>query len=259
MTVPAKIELKKVTKHFGEEKALDAIDLSINKGESVVVIGPSGSGKTILLKSILGLVHPESGSLLVDGEETLNLSDRKRARFVAKFGMLFQWSGLFDSLPVWENITFRLLQEKRLTRKQAKELAVEKVLAVGLDAGAADLFPADLSGGMQKRVGLARAIAAEPEIILLDEPTAGLDPIMSNVINELILDLVRDLGATAISVNSDMAGARKLADRIVMLHEGRLVWQGPVDRVDDSGNDYLDQFIHSRADGPIETITGVFH
>ncbi|MEQ8195127.1 MAG: ATP-binding cassette domain-containing protein [Rhodospirillales bacterium] len=251
------IRLTDVHKHFGDNHALKGVTFDIVKGESLALIGPSASGKTLLLKTVMGLVHPERGSIRIDGEETVDLNDTERMKMLNRFGVLFQRSALFDSLSVWENVCFRLLQQKAMSRAQARELAITKLRAVGLAPGDADLLPSELSGGMQKRVGIARAIAADPEIVFLDEPTAGLDPIMSNVINDLILKNVQELGATAVTINSDMVGVKKVADRIAMLHEGRLVWLGPAEEAENSGNAYLDQFIHHRAEGPIETVTAV--
>ncbi len=255
-TVPPKIALAGIAKSFGDNRALRGVDLSVAAGTSTVLIGPSGSGKTVLMKSILGLIRPDAGSVRIDGVETVALKGDARMALIGRFGMLFQRGGLFDSLPVWENIAFRLLQDKSMDRKQARDIALGKLVSVGLEASVGDLLPVELSGGMQKRVGLARAIATDPEILLLDEPTAGLDPIMSNVINDLIVKLVEELGATALSITSDMAGARRISDNIVMLHEGRAIWHGPTATVDDSGNPHVDQFIHSRAEGPIEMILG---
>jgi len=249
---PNFIRLSGVAKAFADNRVLTGVDLTVAKGESLVLIGPSGCGKSLLLKCILGLVPPDAGRVEVEGQDTVGLAGAERTRFIDRFGMLFQRSGLFDSMPVWQNTAFRLLQDRGMGQDEAKARAVEKLAMVGLDADVADLYPAELSGGMQKRVGIARAICADPEILLLDEPTAGLDPIMSNVINELIMDLVRELGATAISVDSDMAGARVLGDRIAMLYDGRIIWTGDAKGVDTSGNDHVDQFIHSRAEGPIK-------
>ena len=220
-------------------------------GESMVVIGGSGTGKSVLLKCILGLLKPDQGSIKVDGEETSDLSDRDRARVMRKFGMLFQGGALFDSLRVWENVAFGPIQSDGMAPDQAREVAIAKLGAVGLGPEIGDLFPSELSGGMQKRVALARAIAREPEIIFFDEPTTGLDPIMADVINDLIVKSVSSLGATAISITHDMASARKIGHRIGMLHEGKLIWQGPVADIDRSGNAHVDQFIHGRAEGPI--------
>jgi len=254
------IQLTDVDKRFGDNHALKSVSLNITQGESLALIGPSASGKTLLLKTIMGLVHPDSGSILIDGAETVDYNDTERLRMLGRFGVLFQRSGLFDSLKVWENVAFQLLQDKSMSRAEARERAITKITAVGLAPTDADLLPSELSGGMQKRVGIARAIAADPEIVFLDEPTAGLDPIMSNVINELIMANVRELGATVVTINSDMAGAKQVSDRIAMMHEGRLMWTGPTADADNSGNDYVDQFIHQRAEGPIQTIlegTGV--
>lgn len=246
-----KISLSGVTKAFGPKKVLQGIELDVATGESMVVIGGSGSGKSVLLKCILGLLRPENGSVKIDGEETRDLSDRNRARVMRKFGMLFQGGALFDSLRVWENVAFGPIQSDGMAPAQAREVAIAKLGAVGLGPEIGDLFPSELSGGMQKRVALARAIAREPEIIFFDEPTTGLDPIMADVINDLIVKCVSDLGATAISITHDMASARKIGHRIGMLHEGKLIWQGPVSDIDRSGNAYVDQFIHGRAEGPI--------
>jgi phospholipid/cholesterol/gamma-HCH transport system ATP-binding protein len=245
------IVLKDVHKAFGRKKVLQGVDLTIGKGESVVVIGGSGTGKSVLLKCILGLIHPDRGSILIDGEETVGLTGTERDRHMAKFGMLFQGAALFDSIPVWQNVAFGLIQGRGMNRIEARRVAIETLAKVGLGPEVGDLNPAELSGGMQKRVGLARAIAAQPEILFFDEPTTGLDPIMGDVINDLIIDRVRDMGATALSITHDMASARKIADRIAMLHQGKIIWQGPVSTIDASGNPYVDQFIHGRADGPI--------
>ncbi|MGH6942689.1 MAG: ABC transporter ATP-binding protein [Geminicoccaceae bacterium] len=247
-----KIRIRDLHKSFGEKRVLDGVDLDVGVGESVVVIGGSGTGKSVLLKCILGILYPERGSIRIDGKETVGLSRRVREPVMQKLGMLFQGSALFDSLPVWQNVAFGLLNVKRLGRAEARERAIETLAMVGLGAEAADLAPAELSGGMQKRVGLARAIATQPEILFFDEPTTGLDPIMADVINELIARSVRQLGATAVSITHDLASARKIADRIGMLYRGKIIWQGPVGQIDDSGNPYVDQFIHGRAEGPIE-------
>jgi phospholipid/cholesterol/gamma-HCH transport system ATP-binding protein len=251
MTGTPKIVIKDLHKAFGPKKVLQGIDLVIEAGESVVVIGGSGSGKSVLLKCILGLVHPDRGSILIEGEETVGLRGAERDRLMAKFGMLFQGAALFDSIPVWENVAFGLIQGRGMSREEAKRVAIATLAKVGLAKEVGELNPAELSGGMQKRVGLARAIAAEPEILFFDEPTTGLDPIMGDVINDLIIDRVRDLGATALSITHDMASARKIADRIAMLYHGRIIWEGPVGTIDNSGDPHVDQFIHGRAEGPI--------
>ncbi len=247
-----KIRIRGLHKSFGDKMVLDGLDLDIGVGESVVVIGGSGTGKSVLLKCILGLLLPEAGSIEIDGEEMVGLRGRERDRVLRKFGMLFQSAALFDSLSVWENVAFGLVQGARLAHAEAKKVAYEKMAAVGLGPDVGLLQPAELSGGMRKRVGLARAIATGPEVIFFDEPTTGLDPIMGDVINDLIIKCVQELGATALSITHDMASARKIADRIAMLHEGKIIWAGPVAGIDASDNAHVDQFIHGRAEGPIQ-------
>jgi len=247
-----KIEIRGLTKAFGAKKVLNGIDLDVGVQESVVVIGGSGSGKSVLLKCILGLIETDSGSIKIDGKETVGISARERGALMHKFGMLFQGGALFDSLKVWENVAFGPIQSDGVARSKAREIALAKLSAVGLGPEVAELRPSELSGGMQKRVSLARAIAREPEIIFFDEPTTGLDPIMADVINDLIVKSVKGLGATAVSITHDMASARKIADRIAMLYGGRIIWTGPASQVDHSGNDFVDQFIHGRAEGPIK-------
>jgi phospholipid/cholesterol/gamma-HCH transport system ATP-binding protein len=249
---PPKIELADVHKAFGSKVVLDGVNLTVGRGESVVVIGGSGTGKSVMLKCILGLLRPESGSIKVDGEEVVGMRARDRDRVMRKFGMLFQGSALFDSLKVWENVAFGLTQGQKMPRGKARDIAIEKLNQVGLATSAGDLWPSELSGGMQKRVALARAIATSPEIIFFDEPTTGLDPIMADVINDLIVKCCKEVGATALSITHDMASARKIADRIAMLYKGRLIWVGPAKQVDHSGNEFVDQFIHGRAEGPIK-------
>jgi phospholipid/cholesterol/gamma-HCH transport system ATP-binding protein len=247
-----KISVRGVQKSFGPKRVLDGLDIDCAVGESLVIIGGSGTGKSVLVKSILGLMRPEAGSIRIDGVETIGMPRAGRTALMQKFGMLFQGSALFDSLLVWENVAFGLTQGRGMERAKAREIALRKLAAVGLTADVGELRPAELSGGMQKRVALARAIAAEPEIIFFDEPTTGLDPIMADVINDLILKCVQDLGATAVSITHDMVSARKIAHRIAMLHKGTIVWQGPADAIDDSGNPFVEQFIHGRAEGPIQ-------
>jgi phospholipid/cholesterol/gamma-HCH transport system ATP-binding protein len=247
-----KIELRDVKKSFGKKMVLDGINLTVCQGESLVVIGGSGTGKSVLIKCILGIVTPDSGSIKIDGVEVTGMSFRERQPILAKFGMLFQGGALFDSLPVWENITFALLRNKRIDRDGAKKLAVEKLKSVGLGPEVSKLSPSELSGGMQKRVALARAIAAQPEIIFFDEPTTGLDPIMADVINHLIVDCVKELGATTLTITHDMSSVRKIAHKVAMLHQGKIVWEGDVKKIDASGNEFVDQFVHGRAHGPIK-------
>ena len=252
MTTPPKIAVRDLHKSFGEKAVLRGVDLDVGVGESVVVIGGSGNGKSVTLKCILGLLQPESGSIAIDGEETVGKHGADRERIIRKFGMLFQGAALFDSLKVWENVAFGLLAGRGVERTAAREIALRKLGAVGLGPEVGELWPSELSGGMQKRVGLARAIAVEPEIIFFDEPTTGLDPIMGDVINELIKKCVGELGATALSITHDLVSARRIADRIAMIHEGRIIWAGKVDELDHSGNPYVEQFIHGRAEGPIK-------
>ena len=247
-----KIELKGVAKRFGPKIVLDGVDLSVAPGESLVIIGGSGSGKSVTIKCILGLITPDKGSIKVDGQEVTRLSGRAREQVNAKIGMLFQAAALFDSLKVWENVAFALIQGQGLDRREAKEIALQKLAKVGLGPEVAELSPSELSGGMQKRVGLARAIAAEPEIIFFDEPTTGLDPIMADVINDLIVTTVKSMGVTTLSITHDLVSARKIADRIAMIYKGKIIWHGRKEDIDKSGNPYVDQFIHGRADGPIK-------
>jgi len=246
------ITLRDVHKSFGSKKVLQGINLEIPTGQSLVVIGGSGTGKSVLLKCILGLVVHDQGDIKVSGQ---TLDAHNREAFLEKFGMLFQGGALFDSLPVWQNVAFRLLRGSlKRPKSEAREIAIEKLRRVGLTPETADLFPAELSGGMQKRVSLARAICADPEVIFFDEPTTGLDPIVAGVINELIRDLVTEMGATAITITHDMTSVRAIADQVAMLHDGKIRWVGPVSEIDHSGDDHLDQFIHGRADGPIEAV-----
>lgn len=252
MSQPPKIHLRDVRKSFGPKDVLTGVDLDIAKGESVVVIGGSGTGKSVLLKCVLGILTADSGTITVDGHDVTHVAASDRDDFDNKFGMLFQGGALFDSIPVWENVAFGLIQGHRMSRADAKERALETLAEVGLSKDVGDLSPAELSGGMQKRVGLARAIAGSPEIVFFDEPTTGLDPIMADVINDLIVTCVKQRGITALSITHDMASARKIGDRIAMLYHGKLIWIGNAADVDNSGNDYVDQFVHGRAEGPIK-------
>ncbi len=248
----SKISVRDLRKSFGRKQVLDGVDIDCASGESLVIIGGSGTGKSVLIKCILGLLHPEAGSIRIDGVETVGLRRAARERLLQRFGMLFQGSALFDSLSVWENVAFGLVQGRGVERSEARDIALAKLGAVGLGPEVSMLRPAELSGGMQKRVALARAIAAEPEIIFFDEPTTGLDPIMADVINDLIVKCVREVGTTAVSITHDLVSARKIADRIAMMHQGRILWHGPTAKIDHSDNPYVDQFINGRAEGPIK-------
>jgi phospholipid/cholesterol/gamma-HCH transport system ATP-binding protein len=246
------IEISALHKAFGPNHVLQGVDLTVESGTSTVIIGGSGTGKSVLLKCILGLVRPDIGTILLDGED---VARAERDAFLAKFGMLFQGGALFDSMPVWQNVAFRLLRGSlKRPVKEAREIAIEKLRRVGLTPDVADKFPAELSGGMQKRVGLARAIAAEPQVIFFDEPTTGLDPIMAGVINELIREIVVEMGATAMTITHDMSSVRAIADRVAMLHGGVIRWEGPVAEMDSAEDPYLRQFITGSADGPIEAV-----
>ncbi len=258
MNAIPKIKLEGVTKSFGDNHVLKGVDLKIADGESVVLIGASAAGKTCLMKCIVGLVAPDAGSIQIDGQETNTLSPKEREDLMHRMGMLFQQSALFDSHLVWQNVAFRLLQDHKLSRAEAKEIAIETLTSVGLPPDVGELLPAEISGGMQKRVGFARAIVNKPEIVLLDEPTAGLDPIMTNVINDLILNNVHQMGAAAFSITSDTGGARKLGDKIAMLYDGKIIWDGCREDVDQSGNPFVDQFIHHRGEGPFEMAERAF-
>ncbi|MBN8897965.1 MAG: ATP-binding cassette domain-containing protein [Rhodospirillales bacterium] len=247
-----KIRLRGLRKSFGAKVVLDGIDLDVMPGTSLVVIGGSGSGKSVLLKCILGLIEPDDGLIEIDGRDLRGLSRDEREEVRGHIGMLFQAGALFDSLPVWENVSFGLLAKHKVTRRDARAKAAEFLAQVGLAPSVGDLSPSELSGGMQKRVALARAIAAQPDIMFFDEPTTGLDPIMGAVIDGLIVDCVKRLGSTAVAITHDMASARRIGDRAAMLHKGRIIWQGPADQLMDSGNAEVDQFTHGRREGPIQ-------
>jgi len=246
------IEITDLHKAFSMNNVLQGVDITVETGSSTVIIGGSGTGKSVLLKCILGLVTADRGMILLDGED---VTRAERDAFLAKFGMLFQGGALFDSMPVWQNVAFRLLRGSlKRTAKDAKEIAIEKLRRVGLTPDVAEKYPAELSGGMQKRVGLARAIAADPQVIFFDEPTTGLDPIMAGVINELIREIVVEMGATAMTITHDMTSVRAIADRVAMLHGGVIRWEGPVAEMDGASDPYLHQFITGSAEGPIEAV-----
>lgn len=252
MSTQPLLALKGVHKSFGPKQVLTGVDIDVAPGKSLVVLGGSGSGKSVMLKNALGLMTPDKGQILFDGVDVTRDQGKTRDAMRARIGMLFQSAALFDSLTVWENIAFRLLNADGMKRKDARERAIETLKQVRLGSDVADLTPAEISGGMQKRVGLARAIASRPELIFFDEPTTGLDPITADAINDLIVEQTKALGAAAISITHDMASARKIADEIAMLYEGKIIWRGPASSIDHSGNDYVDQFVHGRAEGPIQ-------
>jgi phospholipid/cholesterol/gamma-HCH transport system ATP-binding protein len=249
--VSAKLEWLGVKKRFGGAPVLDGLDLAVAPGRSLVIIGGSGQGKSVAIKIAIGLTRPDAGKVLIDGVDVTRVGGRARQKLFGRFGMLFQGAALFDSLSVWENVAFRLINADGVPRKDARDRAVAALAKVRLPAGSADLRPGELSGGMQKRVGLARAIVADPEIIIFDEPTTGLDPITADAINDLIVEQVKGLGCTAVSITHDLASARKIGDDIAMLHQGRIIWRGPAAQIDNSGNTFVEQFIQGRADGPI--------
>jgi phospholipid/cholesterol/gamma-HCH transport system ATP-binding protein len=247
-----KIRLRNLKKSFGEKHVLDGIDLDIMPSTSMVVIGGSGTGKSVMLKCILGLIEPDSGMIEIDGTNVLTLARHEQEELRSRIGMLFQNGALFDSLPVWENVVFGLLAQRRLTRSEGPARAAAFLAQVGLAATVGDLYPSELSGGMQKRVALARAIAAQPDIMFFDEPTTGLDPIMAAVIDDLVVDCVRQLGSTAVAITHDIASARRIGDTAAMIHQGRIIWSGPAAKLMDSGNPVVDQFTHGRREGPIQ-------
>lgn len=247
-----KIKIEGLKKSFGSNDVLRGVDLEVSDGQSLVIIGGSGTGKSVLLKCILGLMQPDAGKIFIDGKDVTQMSANQRAKSTRQIGMLFQGAALFDSLKIWENVAFRLIYGEGGKSTHARNQAIECLRQVGLGANIADMRPAELSGGMQKRVGLARAIAAEPSILFFDEPTTGLDPIMADVINNLIVDRVKALGCSAVSITHDMISAEKIADDIAMLFEGKIIWQGPATNIQHSGNEMVDQFVNGRADGPIQ-------
>ncbi|KCZ93719.1 ABC transporter ATP-binding protein [Hyphomonas johnsonii] len=251
MTQPI-LKLEGVVKSFGRNEVLRGVDIDVAPGQSLVVIGGSGSGKSVMLKNALGLMTPDAGKVFFDGHDVTQSKGKTRERMRARVGMLFQSGALFDSLTVWENVAFRLIHADGVKRRDAKERALATLKKVRLGSDVAGLYPAEISGGMQKRVSLARSIISEPDLIFFDEPTTGLDPITADAINDLIIEQVRSLGAATVSITHDMASARKIADEVAMLFEGKIIWRGKASDVDHSGNEYVDQFVHGRADGPIQ-------
>ena len=246
-----KIAMQNVAKAFGDNQVLRDVSLSVTAEESLAIIGTSGCGKSVTLKCLLGLLHADSGSIRVDGQELIHATRADLEAVRRRFGMTFQFGALFDSLPIWENVTFRLRQRQRLSKTESRDIAAETITQLGLAAHVIDQYPAELSGGMQKRVALARAIADKPEVLLFDEPTSGLDPITGGVIDRLIIDSVRRLGATAITISHDMASVRRIADKVAMVHNGTIIWCGPASEMDDTGIAEVDQFVHGHADGPL--------
>jgi phospholipid/cholesterol/gamma-HCH transport system ATP-binding protein len=245
------IRMTNVRKAFGEKVVLDGFNLEVKTGESLVVIGGSGVGKSVMLKCLLGVLTPESGAITIDGDNVVGIGTAERARINTKLGMLFQGAALFDSQSVWENIAFGLTARK-VARAEAREIAMQKIAMVGLKPEIASLYPSQLSGGMKKRVGLARAIAADPEILFFDEPTTGLDPLMGDIINDLIVHCTAEVCATTLTITHDMLSARKIGDRIAMIYNGKIIWAGPTDEIDNCDNEYVQQFINGRTDGPIQ-------
>lgn len=242
-----KILLNNLSKSFNGKQVLLNLNLEVKKGESLVIIGGSGSGKSVLIKCILGLIQPTSGDIYINDIDMKTASKQMKKELLNGMGMLFQGGALFDSLRVWENVAFGLTHAYKVPKKKALEIAIEKLKAVGLGSDTAMLWPAELSGGMQKRVALARAIATDPKIIFFDEPTAGLDPIMSDVINQLIKKCVSELGATAITITHDMHSVKTIAHRVAMLKDGHIIWRGPVDQLEHSGDSYVNRFIHGQS------------
>jgi len=251
MAETPKIRVRGLRKAFDGNVVLDGVDLDIAAGESLALIGRSGSGKSVLAKCILGLTQPDAGTIEFEGKNVATMTGREREAMVDKFGCLFQNGALFDSLLVWQNVVFALTSARGWKEEPAKKLAVERLADVGMDAAVAELFPAELSGGMQKRVAFARAIAASPDVVVLDDPTAGLDPIVTAAISKLIARIIRDSKATALTITQDMAVIGKIADRVAMLYDGKIIWTGPVAAASHPDNPYVDQFIHGRRHGPI--------
>ena len=249
------IKLVDLYKTFGANKVLQGLDLEVEKGQSRVIIGGSGSGKSVILKHIIGILKPDKGDVFIEGVNITTLQENEIYEVRKKFGMLFQMAALFDSMNIWENVGFALMRQKNMKLKVVKEIAIEKLKMVGL-VGVENLSPAELSGGMKKRVGLARAIAHEPEILLYDEPTTGLDPITADAINDLIVEMRERLSVTSVAITHDMNSAYKIADRISMLYEGKIIQTGHPNEIKNTENPVVKQFITGSAVGPIK-IEGV--
>ncbi len=251
-SIQSKIIITKLTKTFGKKIILNELDLEVKKNESLVILGGSGSGKSVLIKAIVGLLQIDSGSVKFDGNEISNLSRSEKSHLMSRFGFLFQGGALFDSLRVWENVSFSLIHNKSISVAEAKDIALAKLHSVGMNEDIMYLFPSELSGGMQKRVALARAIATNPEVVFFDEPTTGLDPIMANVINDLIIGVRNNIGATTVTITHDINSARRIATRVAMLFQGKITWIGDVHDIDKSGNSVFEQFINGKSTGPIK-------
>lgn len=249
-----KIKVENLHKSFDTKKVLDGVNLEVYDKESLVILGGSGSGKSVLIRSITSLLDIDSGKIFIDGQDITNLSPSKKSKIMDKFGFLFQGGALFDSLKIWENVAFRLINTEKIHKEDAKAIAIDKLRVVGLNESVANLYPSELSGGMQKRVSLARAICTDPEIIFFDEPTTGLDPIMSDVINNLIIKSSKSVGATTITITHDINSARKIADKVALLYKGKIIWQGSVKEMDETDNPYINQFIHGNSKGPMTFI-----
>ena len=249
-----KIKVENLHKSFDTKKVLDGVNLEVYDKESLVILGGSGSGKSVLIRSITSLLDIDSGKIFIDGQDITNLSPSKKSKIMDKFGFLFQGGALFDSLKIWENVAFRLINTEKIHKEDTKAIAIDKLRIVGLNESVANLYPSELSGGMQKRVSLARAICTDPEIIFFDEPTTGLDPIMSDVINNLIIKSSKSVGATTITITHDINSARKIADKVALLYKGKIIWQGSVKEMDETDNPYINQFIHGNSKGPMTFI-----
>ena len=252
MPIMPKIKIEGLCKSFGNHKVLDGIDLEVKKGDALVILGGSGSGKSVLIKTIIGLMKPDSGRILIDGVETNNISSKERFKMMEKCGFLFQAGALFDSLTILDNITFFAEKLYKLSKKEKEELAISKLESVGLSSRILNLYPSELSGGMQKRVSLTRAICSNPEIIFFDEPTTGLDPIMANIINELIIKAQTELKATTIIITHDMDSAYKIATEIALLYNGKILWKGTKEEIHNTDNPYVKQFINGYVKGPMQ-------
>lgn len=244
------ISIKNMHKSFGTKKVIQGIDLEINEGESFVIVGGSGSGKSVLIKCMMGLIQPDSGDININGEDVSNLSLSNKKKLFKDFGVLFQGGALFDSMKVWENIAFTLIRNKKLNNDEARKIALERLKAVDMDESSMDVYPSELSGGMQKRVALARATVDKPKVIFFDEPTTGLDPIVSGTINKLIKRTVKSLGASAVTITHDMASLRSIADRVGLLFKGKLIWVGTLEEMEKTDNPYIVQFINGKENGP---------